>query len=52
MAIYRGLNVQKAMNDVDNKAQSLVNLGLNQKDLELIRGVSATISTNELHTLA
>ena len=53
MAIYRGLNVQKAMNDVDNKAQSLINLGLDQRDLALISGIAAAgITTNELHTLA
>ena len=53
MASYRGLNVQKAMNDVDNKAQSLINLGLDQRDLALISGIAAAgITTNELHTLA
>ena len=53
MASYRGLNVQKAMNDVDNKAQSLINLGLDQRDLALISGIAADgITTNELHTLA
>tara|TARA_R110000744_G_scaffold39947_2_gene90732 strand:+ start:7017 stop:9506 length:2490 start_codon:yes stop_codon:yes gene_type:complete len=53
MASYRGLNVQKALNDVDNKAQSLINLGLDQRDLSLIRGVTAEgITINELHTLS
>ena len=53
MAIYRGLNVQKAVNDVDDKALSLINLGLDQRDLKLISGLKAAgIVTNELHTVA
>jgi hypothetical protein len=53
MATFRGLNVQKALNDVDNKSQSLINLGLDQRDLSLLQGITAAgISTSELHTLA
>ena len=53
MTIYRGLNVQKAMNDVDNKSQSLINLGLDQRDLALISGVNALgVVRNEMKTLA
>ena len=32
MAIFRGLNVQKAANDVDSKSEALINLGLDQRD--------------------
>ena len=51
---FRGLNVQLAMNDVDNAAQSLINLGLDQRDLALISGLSssASVEAQELHTVA
>ena len=51
---FRGLNVQLAMNDVDNAAQSLINLGLDQRDLALISGLAsnASVEANELHTVS
>ena len=50
---FRGLNVQLAMNDVDNSAQALINLGLDQRDLALISGLAgADVQANELHTAA
>ena len=51
---FRGLNVQLAMNDVDNAAQSLINLGLDQRDLALISGLSssASIESQEIHTVS
>ena len=53
MAIFRGLNVQKAANDVDSKSEALINLGLDQRDLKIISGLKAVgVTTNELHTLA
>lgn len=52
--LFRGLNVQLAMNDVDNAAQSLINLGLDQRDLALISGLSssASVEQQEIHTVA
>jgi len=55
MAIYRGLNVSKAMNDVDDQAASLTNLGLNKLDLDLLSGLTSPgtdVSIREFHTLA
>jgi len=51
---FRGLNVQLAMNDVDNAAQSLINLGLDQRDLALISGLAsnASVEADELHTVS
>ena len=50
---FRGLNVQLAMNDVDNSAQALINLGLDQRDLALISGLAtgADLQAQELHTV-
>ena len=52
--LFRGLNVQLAMNDFDNAAQSLINLGLDQRDLALISGLSssASVEQQEIHTVA
>ena len=55
MTIYRGLNVFKTLNDVDDKNAALENLGLNQKDLTLIAGLSrnkAPVSKNDIHFIA
>jgi Leucine-rich repeat (LRR) protein len=55
MTIYRGLNVQKALNDVDDPVAALKNLGLDQRDLDLVSGLTAAgndITKEELHTLA
>ena len=51
---FRGLNVQLAMNDVDNAAAALINLGLDQRDLVLISGLTsnAGVEQSELHTLS
>jgi len=51
MAIFRGLNVFLYLGDVDNLADSLINLGLNISDLNKIRGLSEEITTQELHLL-
>jgi hypothetical protein len=55
MTIYRGLNVAKALNDVDDPAAALTNLGLNKEDLELFSGLTAAgtdVNIREFHTLA
>ena len=53
MAIFRGLNVQKAMNDVDDPKQSLINLGLDKRDLDLISGITdAGVNASDFHTLS
>ena len=55
MTIYRGLNVFKTLNDVDDKNAALENLGLNQKDLTLIAGLSrnkSPVSKNDIHFIA
>jgi len=55
MTIYRGLNVAKALNDVDDSAIALINLGLNKQDLKLISGITASgtdINVKEFHTVA
>jgi hypothetical protein len=51
---FRGLNIQLAMNDVDNAAAALINLGLDQRDLVLISGLTsnAGVEQTELHTLS
>ena len=40
MAIYRGLNTQVSLNDVDSKTEALRNLNLDKRDLDVIFGVS------------
>ena len=55
MAIYRGLNVSKALNDVDDSAAALRNLGLDQRDLNLISGLTAAgsdVNVREFHAVA
>jgi hypothetical protein len=53
MAIFRGLNVTKALNDVDDPAEALRNLGLNQLDLQLVSGLTAAdVNIREFHTVA
>jgi hypothetical protein len=50
MTIYRGLNLFKTLNDADDKRVALINLGLNQKDLNLIKGLSTIpVSKNDMH---
>ena len=46
MALLRGLNVAKAMIDVDNAAQSLANLGLRISDLDLLRNTRRDFELN------
>jgi hypothetical protein len=55
MAIYRGLNVAKALNDVDDSSAALINLGLNKLDLDLVSGLTASendVNIREFHTVA
>jgi hypothetical protein len=55
MAIYRGLNISKALNDVDDQATALTNLGLNKLDLNLVSGLTSAgtdVNIREFHTLA
>ena len=55
MTIYRGLNKFKTLNDIDDKKSALVNLGLNQRDLTLIAGLSRNnvpVSKNDIHFIA
>ena len=53
MALFRGLNVSLAMNDIDNKAEALRNIGLDQRDLALITGLDeGNISIKEFHTVS
>tara|TARA_R110000782_G_scaffold38058_1_gene89674 strand:- start:3474 stop:5999 length:2526 start_codon:yes stop_codon:yes gene_type:complete len=52
---FRGLNVSLALNDIDNKAESLRNLGLDQRDVALITGLTSStgnISVEEFHTVS
>ena len=50
MTIYRGLNLFKTLNDADDKRVALINLGLNQRDLNLIKGLSTIpVSKNDMH---
>jgi len=50
--IPRGLNVAKALIDVDTSSDALRNLGFRIEDLDLIRGASDTISKIDLHLLS
>ena len=40
MAIFRGLNTQVSLNDVDSKTEALKNLNLNKLDLDVIFGIT------------
>jgi hypothetical protein len=50
--IFRGLNTSRLVNDIDNPQESLLNLGIDYRDLDAIRGISEVISANELKLLA
>ena len=50
--IFRGLNVNRFLNDVDDKDEALQNLGINIEDLDAIRGISDVVSAIELRLLA
>jgi len=50
--IFRGLNVNRFLNDVDDKDEALQNLGINIQDLDAIRGISDVVSGVELRLLA
>lgn len=53
MAIFRGLNVSRLLNDVDNKQVALNSLGLDLEDLDAIRGIFAgAVDKTELGLLA
>lgn len=41
MANYRGLNIAFDLADIDNKSEAFLNLGLDVRDLDPIRGLSA-----------
>lgn len=51
--VYRGLNLAFRLNDVDNKSEALANLGLDSRDLDVIRGIrSSGVGFDELQTLS
>ena len=53
--IYRGLNVSKALIDVDNSLAALDNLGLDKADLDLIYGLTDSeiaLTTNDIHNVS
>ena len=53
--IYRGLNVNFYLNDIINDRESLLNLGLNPDDLDVVSGLAAGengISKNEFKTIS
>ena len=52
MAIFTGLNISNYLSDVDNKSQSLRNLGLDRRDFNRIRGLNEVITTDQLHMLS
>ena len=45
MAIYRGLNTTLALNDIDDKDEALLNLGLDRRDLDVISGLSTALGS-------
>ena len=45
MSIFTGLNVALHLNDVNNPNESLRNLGLDRRDFDHIRGLSAVLET-------
>jgi hypothetical protein len=55
MTIYRGLNVAKALNDIDDAREALGNLGLDRADFDLIAGLtdpSTGVSIGDFHNMA
>ena len=53
MPIYRGLNINKGMIDVDDPIEALRNIGLNIDDLDLITGLaSADVDIKDFHSMA
>jgi len=55
MPIYRGLNVAKALNDIDDSREALKNLGLNRADFDLISGLTSAgvgVGINDFHNMA
>lgn len=45
MAIYRGLNTTLALNDIDDKDEALLNLGLDRRDLDVISGLATALGS-------
>ena len=55
MPIYRGLNVAKALNDIDDAREALSNLGLNRADFDLIAGLTSSavgVGISDFHNMA
>ncbi len=55
MTIYRGLNVEKALIDIDDSLVSLINIGLDRDDLSLVYGLTGdqvALTTNDLHNVS
>ena len=55
MTIYRGLNVEKALIDIDDSLVSLINIGLDKDDLNLIYGLTGdqvSLTTSDLHNVS
>lgn len=55
MPIYRGLNVAKALSDIDDSRQALKNLGLNREDFDLIAGLTSSevgVGISDFHNMA
>ena len=55
MAIYRGLNVAKALSDIDDSREALKNLGLNREDFDLIAGLTSAdvgVGIQDFHNMS
>ena len=47
MANFRGLNIERFLNDIDDKDEALINLGLNRGDLDVIQGLSEALGSQQ-----
>ena len=55
MTIYRGLNVGKALSDIDDSREALKNLGLNRADFDIISGLTDAdvgVGISDFHNMA
>ena len=55
MTIYRGLNVGKALSDIDDAREALKNLGLNREDFDIISGLTDAdvgVGISDFHNMA
>jgi hypothetical protein len=55
MTIYRGLNVGKALSDIDDAREALKNLGLNRADFDIISGLTDAdvgVGISDFHNMA